>query len=81
MEFEIKQGVPLPRSRGKPRKYDLKLEDMEVKDHLFIPLPKTKIKKEIKIIRNFVLRFTHKNPGHSFSIRKMEEGVGIWRTR
>jgi hypothetical protein len=23
MEFEIKKGIPLPRSKGKPRKYDL----------------------------------------------------------
>ena len=32
MEFEIKKGVPLPRSKGKPRKYDLPLEDLEVDD-------------------------------------------------
>ena len=26
MKFEIKEGVPLPVGRGKPRKYDLPLE-------------------------------------------------------
>ena len=28
MEFEIKEGVPLPVGRGKPRKYDIPLEKM-----------------------------------------------------
>jgi hypothetical protein len=37
MEFEIKKGVPLPRSKGKPRKYDLPLEDLEVDEHIHIP--------------------------------------------
>ena len=34
MKFQITRGIPLPQSRGKPRKYDLKLEEMEVDDHL-----------------------------------------------
>ena len=79
MEFEIKKGIPLPKGRGKPRKYDLNLETMDIDDHLFIPLPKTKIKQEIKIIRNFVLRYTHEHPSAKFTVRKMEGGVGIWR--
>jgi hypothetical protein len=49
MEFEIKKGVPLPRSKGKPRKYDLPLEDLEVDEHIHIPIPKTKIAQEQKL--------------------------------
>ena len=45
MEFEIKKGIPLPKhTRGKPTKYDLPLEDLEVNDNIHIPIPKTKIK-------------------------------------
>jgi hypothetical protein len=79
MEFEIKKGVPLPRGRGKPRKYDLNLETMEGGDHVLVPLPKTKIQQEAKIIRNFVLRYTHENPSAKFTVRQMDGGVGIWR--
>mgnify|MGYP003138736856 CR=1 FL=1 len=79
MEFDIVKGVPLPRGKGKPRKYDLKLEEMEVEDHVFVPIPKAKIKQEVRIIRNFVLRFTHKHNDKEFTVRQMDNGVGIWR--
>ena len=29
MEFEITEGIPLPKSKGKPRKYDIPLDDMD----------------------------------------------------
>jgi ribosomal protein L19 len=80
MEFEITDGVPIPRRRGKPRKYDIPLEDMVAGDHIHIALPKTKIATEIKIIRNFVLRYRHKNPSEEFTVRQLHDGVGIWRT-
>ena len=81
MEFEIKKGIPLPRSKGKPRKYDLPLEDLEVDESLFVPLPKTKIAQEQKIIRNFVLRFTYKNRNKKFTVRQLADGIGIWRIK
>jgi len=40
MEFEIKEGVPLPIGRGKPRKYDIPLDTMKKGDHILIELPK-----------------------------------------
>jgi len=79
MEFEIKEGVPLPVGRGKPRKYDLPLEQMKKGDHIMIELPKSKIRQEIKIIRNYCLRYTQKNPDAKFRILSREEGVGVWR--
>tara|TARA_B100001057_G_C22824204_1_gene940687 strand:+ start:1912 stop:2154 length:243 start_codon:yes stop_codon:yes gene_type:complete len=79
MEFKIKEGVPLPIGRGKPRKYDIPLETMKVGDHILIEMAKTKIPQEVKIIRNFVLRYRHKNPNTRFTVRQLEEGVGIWR--
>ena len=79
MEFEIKEGIPLPIGRGKPRKYNIPLETMKVGDHILIELPKTKIPQEVKIIRNFFLRYRHSNPQTKFTVRQMEDGVGIWR--
>ena len=79
MEFEIKEGVPLPVCRGKPRKYNLPLEKMNKGDHVMIELPKSKIRQEIKIIRNYCLRYTQKNPDAKFRILSREEGVGVWR--
>ena len=81
MEFEIKKGIPVPRSQGKPRKYDLPLEDLEVEDSVHVPIPKTKIAQEQRIIRNFVLRFTYKNPTKKFTVRQLADGIGIWRIK
>mgnify|MGYP003109668772 FL=1 len=81
MEFEIKEGVPLPKQRGKPRKYDIPLEMMDVGHHILVEMPKTKIANDHKTIRNFVLRYTHKNPSKKFTVRQLDEGVGIWRTK
>jgi|TARA_R100001460_G_scaffold30523_2_gene60277 hypothetical protein len=80
MEFEIVEGIPMPRSRGKPRKYDIPLDEMKVGDHIHIGLPTTKIAQEVKIIRNFVLRYKKQNPDKKFTVRQMDDGVGIWRT-
>lgn len=80
MEFKITEGIPLPKSKGKPRKYDIPLDNMEVGDHIHISLAKTKIPQEVKIIRNFVLRYKHKNPAKKFTVRQMDDGVGVWRT-
>ena len=81
MNFEIKKGIPLPKSVGKPRKYDIPLSEMDIDDHIKVPIPKTKINKEKRIISNFVLRYSYKNPNKKFTVRKMEDGVGIWRTK
>ena len=79
MNFEITKGIPLPRGKGKPRKYDLPLDDMKTGDHLHIPMAKTKIAQEVKLIRNFVLSYRHKNPTKKFTVRQMSDGVGVWR--
>ena len=52
---------------------------MKQGDHILIELPKTKIPQEVKIIRNFVLRYKHNNPNTKFTVRQMDNGVGIWR--
>ena len=79
MEFEIKDGVPIPRGVGKPRKYDIPLEDMKKGQTIEIPMAKSKISSEVKIIRNYCLRFTHRNPNFKFTVRELDNGVGIWR--
>jgi len=47
MEFEIKDGVPIPRGVGKPRKYDIPLEDMKKGQTIEIPMAKSKISSEV----------------------------------
>ena len=79
MEFEIKDGVPIPKGVGKPVKYDIPLEDMKKSQSIIIPMAKSKISDEAKIIRNYCLRFTHKNPKFKFTVRQLDNGVGLWR--
>lgn len=81
MEFEIKKGIPLPKKAGKPRKYNIDLDLVDKDEMIHICLPKSKIQQEQKIIRNFVLRYVHKNPTKKFSVRTLDDGIGIWRTR
>ena len=80
-ESRSKPLTKLPKQRGKPRKYDIPLEMMDVGHHILVEMPKTKIANDHKTIRNFVLRYTHKNPSKKFTVRQLDEGVGIWRTK
>ena len=83
MEFEIKSGVPIPKNRGKPRKYDLPLDDLKLGQMVLVPIATDNIKTEIKTIRNFVLRYKTKfeNVGKNFTVAQRSNGVGIWRTK
>ena len=50
MDYKIQKDVPIPKPvRGKPIKYDLPLEEMDVGDFIGVDLPKKKIDKEIKL--------------------------------
>jgi len=44
-------------------------------------VPKVQIRKEAKLIRNTVLRFKYKNPKMDFTVRALEDGIGIWRIK
>tara|TARA_R100001132_G_scaffold21352_1_gene18995 strand:+ start:74 stop:319 length:246 start_codon:yes stop_codon:yes gene_type:complete len=81
MKLEVVSGVPIPETKGKPRKYPINLDDLGSEDHVLVPIPKNQIGQEVKIIRNFVLRYTHRNPSKKFTIRQLPEGVGIWRIK
>ena len=81
MEFEIKSGVPIPKNRGKPRKYDLPLDDLKKGEMELVPMATDKIKTEIETIRNFILRYKKKNEGKNFTVAQRPNGVGIWRTK
>ena len=82
MEYEVKYVIPLPKhTRGKPRKYDLPLEELKVDGSIVVPLPKTKINQEQRIIRNFVFRFPYENPNKKFTVRQLADGIGIWRIK
>ena len=62
-----------------PKEYDIPLEDIGKGQTIKIPMAKAKIPKEVRIIRNYCLRFTHKNPNYKFTVRQLDDGVGIWR--
>ena len=81
MDYKIQKDVPIPKPvRGKPIKYDLPLEEMDVGDFIGVDLPKKKIDKEIKIIRNAFTRLKSSRLDTQFKVVKLEDGVGIWRT-
>lgn len=79
MDFQIVSGIPLPKGTGRPRKYDINIEAMDVGDMVMIPIDKSKVDSEVIIIRNFVRRYAKKNSGTKFTTRKIEGGVGVWR--
>tara|TARA_Y100000114_G_scaffold72643_1_gene66580 strand:- start:114 stop:362 length:249 start_codon:yes stop_codon:yes gene_type:complete len=82
MEFEIVKGVPLPKnSQGKPRKYNIPIEDMTIGDMIKIPMSKVKMHQEHKILRNFVYRYQQKNPKTKFTVRQLDDGLAVWRIK
>ena len=81
MEYEIKDGIRLPKSRGRPIKYDINLDALKKGQMVEIPMSKTDVPMEILIIRNTVLRYQHRNAGKKFSVRKLDKGVGVWRVK
>ena len=81
MEFKIIKGVPVPsNSQGKPRKYDIPIEDMDTTDMIKIPMSKVKMHQEHKIVRNFVYRYQQKSKT-KFTVRQLDDGMGIWRIK
>ena len=52
MDYKIQKDVPIPKPvRGKPIKYDLPLEEMDVGDFVGVDLPKKKIDKEESLVK------------------------------
>jgi|TARA_R100001530_G_scaffold134883_2_gene110731 hypothetical protein len=75
----IIKGIPVPsKPTGRPRKYDLPLDKMSIGDHVKITVDQDK-HKEAKLIRNFVGRYVKKNPNRQYTVRTLDDGVGIWR--
>ena len=79
--MEIIKDNQIPKTKGRKPKYDFDLDLMEVSDSIVIRIPQTKIAKEVKIIRNRVDYYRAKNKHKkNFTVRQVDEGVGIWRT-
>jgi hypothetical protein len=49
VEYEIKDGIPLPKSRGRPIKYDINLDALKKGQMVEIPMSKTDVPMEILI--------------------------------
>tara|TARA_R100001377_G_C3156269_1_gene98110 strand:- start:350 stop:598 length:249 start_codon:yes stop_codon:yes gene_type:complete len=76
---KIIKGIPVPdKPTGRPRKYDIPLDKMSVGDHVKINV-ENEIDKEAKVIRNFVGRYVKRNPNRQYTVRTLDNGVGIWR--
>ena len=76
---EIIKGIPIPdKPTGRPRKYNLPLDTMSVGDHVLVKTEDDKTK-EAKVIRNAVARYVKKNPNRVYTVRKLDDGIGIWR--
>ena len=79
--MEIIKDNHIPKTKGRKPKYDFDLDLMEVGDSIVIRIAQTKIAKEVKIIRNRVDYYRAKNKHKkNFTVRQVDEGVGIWRT-
>jgi hypothetical protein len=81
---EIIKGVPIPeRPTGRPKKYDYaKLDTMAIEDMWKIEIPSQYvISQEAKIIRNHVGRYKKKNPNRDYTVRSLDDGIGVWRIK
>tara|TARA_R110001592_G_scaffold315540_1_gene591595 strand:- start:984 stop:1235 length:252 start_codon:yes stop_codon:yes gene_type:complete len=81
---EIIKGVAIPeRPTGRPKKYNYaNLDKMAVEDMWKIDLPpQDVISQEAKIIRNHVGRYKKKNPNREYTVRSLEDGIGVWRIK
>lgn len=78
--FEIKKGVPLPKSRRGGVKYPF--ADMDVGDMFLVPCAPAERKQVQNSVgtcaRNWVLR---NNPEAKILARYHDDGVGVWRIK
>jgi len=73
-------GVPPPANPGPRRKWgDLPLEDVAVGDLIEMPMNKEEVDALIASIRSYVYRVSKKTM-KTFSVRKTDYGIEIWRT-
>ena len=77
--MEIQKGIPVPKTTGRPPKYDFDLDEFKKGDMIKIVISRNLIKQEVKIIRNRVAYYKNKNPLKNFTVRQIDGGVGIWR--
>jgi len=74
--FIIEKGIPVPASTsGRPTIYPL--GNMDVGDSFSIPLPEGKKHRDLQ---SSVSRAAKAREGKTFSSRKVEGGVRVWRT-
>jgi len=83
--FQITKNVPLPKpkkgpgSPGAPRKYPLPA--MAVGESFFVPARGvTEQDAVVWRARSAIQYFRRNNPEKRFSIRRMADRVGVWRT-
>ena len=74
--YTIEKGIPIPApAGGRPAVYPL--EGMDVGDSFFIPLPEGK---KPQGTQSGVARAARRFADKTFSSRKVEGGIRIWRT-
>lgn len=82
-EFPIEKGIPLPKGRGRGRKYNFQLDKMKPGDSFLIPAPS---KSEAGNIRNCIwnhLRYWRlmkpEREAISFQTASVNGGIRVWR--
>jgi len=73
MSITVDKGVPIPNFRTAPRKSKYPWRDLEVGDSFLVP--DTTSERFGPQAREAGLRL-----GRKFTVRKVEEGVRVWRT-
>lgn len=74
MAFAIEKGTPIPKLGELQRLYPF--GQLEVGECLLIPVSTGAQVRSIRCAANI---FARKNPGYRFTVRKMNDGVRVWR--
>ncbi|MGI9535133.1 MAG: hypothetical protein ACR2NW_09290 [Thermodesulfobacteriota bacterium] len=79
--MEIEKNIPIPAdSRGHSRKYPF--DKMEINDSILIPFENGKSKIKIRnSVSSCLGYFRKEHPDLKFTLRTINEGVRIWRTK
>lgn len=72
---------PPPKSSGPPVKWAyLPMHEIAVNDKIELTMTDEEVKQKINAIRSYAGRMSRKT-GKKFSIRVIDYGIGIWRTK
>ena len=84
MSYQIEKDIPLPKRTGRPKKYPINIEELQVGEMIKVPMAEDNYYEDALLIRNFVSAYKNKSK-RKFATRRITEdeydvnGIGIWR--